>query len=83
MASHHPAKFGGQRHCSSGDAFNLSHDLARPRDPSFVATGVVLMEMFLVCRVTSEDHVNMESFDFTASSLSRIVSILASLETLL
>ena len=35
--NHYPIEFGGQRKCGSGDiSFNLSRDLARPRDQRIV-----------------------------------------------
>ena len=37
MVSHQLAKFGGHRHCGSGDnGFSLSRDLAKPGDQSVI-----------------------------------------------
>ena len=44
MVSYHPPKFGGHKHCGSGD-------------------------MFLICRVTSKDHMTQEPYDFIGRSL--------------
>ena len=32
MVSYHAAKFGSHKHCGTGDIFNLSRDLTRPRN---------------------------------------------------
>ena len=32
MERYHPANFGDHKHYDSGDVFNLSRDLARPRN---------------------------------------------------
>ena len=36
MVSYHPTKFGGHRHCGSGDVFSLSRDLTRPCDQKVI-----------------------------------------------
>ena len=75
--SHYPAKFGGQRHCGSGNVFDLSRDLARPRDQRVIyfmsrsqSRQIEILPSFVVIS-TLEDKVVKASYDFMGGYPSR------------